>query len=76
VDAGIGGVAAMFLVAFMIGRVGEVSDRFATFLAKQGLPKSVFTWSLFYLISGAVFAGMAAGFGIGWWLRREKRPDK
>jgi hypothetical protein len=53
-------------------RINELADWMADVLVKYGFPKSAFEWSNLYFISGGLFAGMAAGAWLGWWLTREK----
>jgi hypothetical protein len=69
---GLGGLAAFLVMPLIGSTVNELSDWLAGVLVRQGVPKSVFEWSNLYLISGGLFAGMAAGAGIGWWLTRER----
>ena len=69
---GLGGLAAFLVMPLIGSRINDLADWLAGVLVKQGFPKSAFEWSNLYLISGGLFAGMAAGAGIGWWLARGK----
>jgi len=70
--AGAGGMVAMFVLLVLESRVDDITNDFGNYLLARGLPVFVYTWSGLYLVSGWLIAGMAAGAGLGWWLKREK----
>jgi hypothetical protein len=69
---GLGGIVSGFLLCLAAPWIIMLSFRLGDRLAKHGYGEDFLGWLLLYCNSGAMFAGMAAGAGIAWWIMRER----
>ena len=79
--AGLGGMLAMLVLAFMHSWIVKGSFWLDSLLSGMGFP-DFYPWSLFlrpssllYANVAIVFAGMSTGAGFGWWLANVVRRD-